>query len=476
MDDKPKPLAPSLQGQLIRALAWAIVLVALVSAAFSLLSAYHEAGELQDELLHQTALALARNAAPALQTDAPMAAPPLQPQNPHHDDEHDDDPEEAEEAALIVQTLGSNTPLALPAGLADGLHDVQVRGHAYRVLLHHTRAGTGFAIAQRADFRQELALASAARSTLPLLFLLPVLVLLVSLRVRQTLSPVAALAQELQERSAQQLQALKPQDVPSELRPFVLATNALLQRVAGAMHNQQRFVADAAHELRTPLAALGLQAEALAQCDLPAPAQTRLAALQTGLARQGVLVAQLLDLARVQAATSSSTNSSVNQPVAVLDVIRQVVQDCLPLAQAKHIDLGLDGDAAQVQNQQLALPEHELYILLKNLVDNALRYSPAGGRVDIRLQPRAGRLCLAVADRGPGIAPAERQRVLQPFYRGAAQTEAATAAERSLGSGLGLAIVDGIAQRWGILLRLDWNDATQQSGLLAELLFPAQKS
>jgi two-component system OmpR family sensor kinase len=338
------------------------------------------------------------------------------------------------------------------------------------VLVHRPDSAGGFAIAQRADFRQELALTSAVRTTLPLVFLLPVLLLLISVRVRQTMRPLATLAQELQQRSAQDLQPLPPNALPAELRPFVQATNALLQRVDNAMQNQQRFVADAAHELRTPLTALGLQAEALAQNDLPAAAQPRLAALQAGLARQGALVAQLLDLARVQAGGGAKSGTATSPAaVSLRGLLQHIVQDCLPLAQAKGIDLGVEATPAAALDSTLALPEHELYILLKNLVDNALRYTPAGGQVDIRVQAGDNQgLRLAVADNGPGIAPEHRQRVLQPFYRLATQAEP--------GSGLGLAIVAGIAQRWALPLQLDWNDAQQapgRQGLLVQLQLPA---
>jgi two-component system OmpR family sensor kinase len=458
MDDQQNRLAPSLQRQLIHALTWGIALVGLVSALLSLLSAYHEAGELQDELLHQTALALGRNA----NADAGAALSPKLADAQRQDTHGQDD--DTEEAALIVQSMGSPTPLALPAGLADGLHDVQVQGRRYRVLVHRADHAKGLVIAQRADWRQEQALASALRTTLPLLFLLPVLVLLVSVRARQALRPLRALSQEVQQRKAQNLQALAPTDLPAELRPFVQAINTQLHRVDTAMQNQQRFVADAAHELRTPLTALSLQAEALAQTDLPTAAQPRLAALQAGLARQGALVAQLLDLARIQAGAAA-----IDQPatVALRGLLHHIVQDCLPLAQAKNIDLGVEASHDTALDSTLAIPEHELYILLKNLVDNALRYTPAGGRVDIRVQAGGNQgLCLAVADTGPGIAPEYRQQVLQPFYRLASQAES--------GSGLGLAIVAGIAQRWALPLRLDWNDAQQQQGLLVELLFAPQ--
>lgn len=459
MDDQSNNLAPSLQRQLIHALTWGIALVALVSAFLSLLSAYHEAGELQDELLHQTALALGRNA----NANASVHIPP--PFAQHHAQQHDAHGEDNDdEAALIVQNIGSQTPLALPAGLADGLHDVQLQGRRYRVLVHRPDSALGFAIAQRADLRQEQALASALSTTLPLLFLLPVLVLLVSVCVRQTMRPLAVLAQELQQRSAQDLQPLSRKALPAELRPFVQAINSQLQRVDSAMQNQQRFVADAAHELRTPLTVLSLQAEALAQSNLPTAAQPRLAALQAGLARQGALVAQLLDLARIQAGSGSAANPSA---LALRALLHHIVQDCLPLAQAKDIDLGVEATPDAALDSGLFMPEHELYILLKNLVDNALRYTPAGGRVDIRVQAGDNQgLCLAVADTGPGIAPEHRQRVLQPFYRLVSQAQA--------GSGLGLAIVAGIAQRWALPLRLDWNDAQHQQGLLVELLFAPQ--
>ena len=458
MDDREKPLmdaeaAPSLQRQLARSLFWACLAIALVSALLSLLSAYHEAGELQDELLQQTALAL-ENHAPSL-----GAVPsPVSSSHPAGD------AEEAEETALIVQSIQAPAPMALPPNLSDGLHDLQLndqqqRGQAYRVLIHHRTDGQGYAVAQRQAFRQELALASAVRTILPLVFLLPVLLLLIGERVRSAFAPVRALASQLAQRRENDLHAMPQRGIPRELLPFVQAINQLLARVGAALHTQRRFVADAAHELRTPLTALGLQAEHLAQCPLGPEAQARLATLQGGIARQSALVSQLLDLSRVQA---GSSNAAL-QTISLLATLHQVLQDCLPLAQAKHLDLGVlyaDDSAVLVQ----AGRTHEVFILLRNLIGNAIAYTPAGGRIDISLERTPQAAHLIVSDTGPGIAEAERERVLQPFYR--------VLGSDAAGSGLGLAIVQSITQRMGAALQLDWADAKERSGLRVQVDFP----
>jgi two-component system OmpR family sensor kinase len=179
---------------------------------------------------------------------------------------------------------------------------------------------------------------------------------------------------------------------------------------------QRRFVADAAHELRSPLTALSLQAERLAEADLSAQAQERLRALRQGIARGRQLLDQLLSLARAQ--------SDVRPPparVSVHEVYRRVLEDLMPLAQARQIDIGVEG----APDVAVWTSELDLFTLVRNLADNAIRYTPEGGRVDLIAEDTEGQVTLRVRDNGPGIPPTERDRVFDPFYRTPVQRRSA---------------------------------------------------
>jgi len=239
------------------------------------------------------------------------------------------------------------------------------------------------------------------------------------------------------------------------VRPFVRAINRLLGRVAQDLERQRRFVADAAHELRSPLTALSLQAERLQQAPMSDTAQQRLAELRQGIQRGRALLEQLLSLARAQ-----QPGETPAAAVSVQGVFRSVLQELMPLAQARQIDLGVVG----AQDAQVAVSALDLRTLVKNLVDNAIRYTPVGGRVDLSVGQLAGAVVLCVEDTGPGIAPAERERVFDAFYR--------TVGTEPAGSGLGLSIVQAIAQRVGARVSLAWSDDAAQRGLKVQVLLP----
>ncbi|MDQ2988283.1 MAG: ATP-binding protein, partial [Pseudomonadota bacterium] len=270
--------------------------------------------------------------------------------------------------------------------------------------------------------------ASALRTLMPILFLVPLLVLLVGGLVRQMFKPLKSMAIDLGRRSAHDLRQLDETALPSEVRPFVAEINQLLARIDRSMALQRRFVADAAHELRSPLTAMSLQAERLGATAMPAEARGRLDALIAGLQRTRVLLDQLLTLARTQEPSVEKMGSVSLEPV-----IRNVIEDLVALAEQKQIDLGVIGDVdAQVQARLV-----DLTVLIKNLVDNAIRYTPAGGRVDIAVRRLGGLVTLQVDDTGPGIPLEERERVFDSFYRVLGNGET--------GSGLGLAISRTVA-------------------------------
>ncbi|CAM3653595.1 ATP-binding protein [Paracidovorax anthurii] len=448
MDGFKKRLNASVQLKLSVTLSAVIVVVAVVAGVFSFLSAFDEAHELQDDVLRQVAQLMDR-----------------QHLSPDHS-EPDARPDEGdEESRVIVQRLGAGNPsapgvdaggpLSLPATLADGLHTLEVAGETFRVLLKTTSADERIAVAQKSSLRNEIARESALRTVMPVLILAPVLLLIVADLVRKMFRPIAALSEEIDRRSEQGLHPIEDAHLPTEVRPFAVAINHLLARVNQSMVSQRRFVADAAHELRSPLTALSLQAERLADADMSAPARERLMALRQGIERGRSLLDQLLTLARAQ-----SVAESPKSPISVQGIYRRVLEDLMPLAVAKGIDIGVEG----AQDALVWVGELDMIAVVKNLVDNAIRYTPEGGRVDLWVRTAQGRAMLRIRDTGPGIPLAERGRVFDPFYR--------TLGSEQMGAGLGLSIVQAIAHRTGAEILMDFSDQEKQSGLEVTMLFP----
>ncbi|MDE3011859.1 MAG: two-component sensor histidine kinase [Pseudomonadota bacterium] len=439
----------SVQRQLSVSLSLAILALAVVAGGFAFLSAFEEAHELQDDVLRQVAQLLDRQrlaAAPALSGGG--------------NDDADD------EARVLVQRLdvphassgsaaAGGAALALPATLPDGLQTLDIGRSTFRVLVRTTTLGERIAVAQDAGFRNDIARTGALRTVTPILILVPVLLLIVADLVRKLFRPISLLSREIDQRADQELHPVEVRQLPTEVRPFAVAINRLLARVGQAMAVQRRFVADAAHELRTPLTALSLQAERLAQADMSDPARERLQVLQQGIARGRALLDQLLTLARVQSPAALPAAA-----VSVQAVYRRVLEDLVPLAEARQIDIGVEGS----EDAHLWVSEFDLTAMVRNLVDNAIRYTPAGGRVDLALRTTADHALLSVTDSGPGIAEAERQRVFDPFYR--------TLGSAQAGSGLGLSIVQTIAERIGAEVRLDFSDTAARSGLRVTVRIP----
>lgn len=450
MDGVKDRLNGSVQRKLSLALSVVIAAVALVAGALSFAAAYDEAQELQDDMLRQ--------AARLVDGRRLGAAPPAR-------DEHFQDHDDA--ARLIVQPLGQPNPgglhvdeggaLPVPVHLADGLHTLTLQGEGFRLLIRTLATGERFVVAQEADFRDAMARDSAVRTVLPFVVLVPVLLLLVATLVRQLFRPISALARELDRRTEQDLQPIDLRPAPSEVRPFVHAINRLLGRVAQDQERQRRFVADAAHELRSPLTALSLQAERLAEAEMSGPARERLSLLRQGIERGRSLLDQLLTLAKVQ-----SASESILSPISIQGIYRRVLEDLMPLAEAKHIDIGVEG----TQDVRVEVSELDMIALVKNLVDNAIRYTPEGGRVDLSVSGARGHTMLRIQDTGPGIALSERKRVFDAFYR--------TLGSGQAGSGLGLAIVQAIANRIGAEIRFDFSDAQRQTGLSVTVLIPKE--
>ena len=440
MDGFKRRLRDSVQLRLSVTLSLAILVVALLAAAFAFVSALDEAHEMQDETLRQVA-ALYDRQQMTLHYPAAQAV--------------DDD---NEESRVIVQYLADGSqavgnddallPLPFPTTLSDGLSTLKVTGEDFRVLVRTTARGERIVVAQETGVRDKEARESAWRSLLPFLILFPVLLLVVGDLVRKMFRPIATLSADIDRRDEQALHPVDESHVPSEIRPFVVAINRLLGRVAQSVDNQRRFVADAAHELRSPMTALSLQAERLAATEMPAAARERLLPLSRGIERSRNLIDQLLSLAAAQSSSNAEPTS-----VSVLHIYRRILEDLLPLADRKNIDIGVESS----EDVQVSINETDLLILLRNLVDNAIRYTPPGGRIDLSVKREQAAVVLQVRDTGPGIAVEEQARVFDPFYRSLGTDES--------GSGLGLSIVKAIADRTGLKVDLGFTDVIERSGL-----------
>jgi two-component system OmpR family sensor kinase len=370
-----------------------------------------------------------------------------------------------EESRVIVQPLDDGDPsqigvdaggtLPLPMTLPDGLQTVMADGESFRVLVRTMAAGERFAVAQESSFRDQIAWRDALRTVMSFLILVPILLLIVAQIVRRLFRPIAELSSELDRRSDQELHPVEEGCLPIEVRPFAVAINRLLARVGQSMEKQRRFIADAAHELRSPLAALSLQAERLAQAEMSKTAFDRLAALRKGIERARNLMEQLLALARAQSAVEMHKSQ-----VCIQNVYRRALEDLMPLAEAKRIDIGVNGES----DVRVWASEVDMTVLVKNLVDNAIRYTPEAGRVDLSVVSSYGHALLSIRDTGPGIPMAERDQVFDPFYR--------TLGSGEVGSGLGLSVVKAIADRIGADVRLEFGDTAHKSGLNVVVRIP----
>lgn len=440
MDGGKKRLMGSLQLKLSLGLSIAIIVVALAAGSFSFYASFEEAHELQDTTLTQIAGLIRSDKISGLRQHDTAA--------PGNDD-----------TAVIVQLIPTTGDSAAGSFLANvplktGFQTLLVGGVSFRVLIHPLSPQWQVAVAQRTSERDEVAMESAWRTLIPLLVLIPILLLVVADLIKKSMQPISRLARDLEQRGEQDLTPLAVNELPSEITPFVAAINRLFGKVAGGVETQRRFVADAAHELRSPLTALSLQAERLSTIAMPEMAQQRMSRMLQGIKRTRHLLEQLLSLARVQ----QSTPRPMTQ-ISVQTVFRSVIEDMLPLAEAKNLDLGV----WQPTEVKLTLSEADLVTVVKNLVENAIRYTPPGGIIDLQVRVENDKAIVTVEDSGPGIAAEHRQRVLDAFYRieGSGQS----------GAGLGLSIVNAaLAQMGGTLLLED--SRRHASGLKASVILP----
>ena len=408
-------LKQSLQVRISIALILMFLPLSIIAGAFSYYQTYHEAEELQDDLLRQTAAYI----------------------NPKTTDYT----QIGSENHILIQTFGQEDTVPLSDTLGEGFHTIKGSvddddedddDDEYRAYIRQTPQGK-IAVLQETEYRDDLAATAAYQSVLPLLIALPLMILLTVWITYRAMRPVKTLSAALGKRRSDDLSPLDGEGVPSEIQGFVTAINQLLQRTGENIRRQQRFIADAAHELRSPLTALSLQAERLTK--LPQSDEAR---EQTGLILQSIqrnrhLLEQLLTHARAQ---GSETQRNLTD-ISLQTQFRRVLQELMPLALNKQQDIGV----AVENDLRIRADDTEIYTLIKTFTDNAIRYTPAGGRIDIGFSETPTTLTIWVEDDGPGIPAAERSRVTDAFYR--------ILGTEQQGTGLGLSIADAIAKRYG---------------------------
>ena len=326
---------------------------------------------------------------------------------------------------------------ALPSRALLGFADIVVADQTWRTY-SVLSAGRVIQVAQPAHIRSSLAAKAAWASVLPMLLVAPPLLLLTWWLVTRSLRPLSRLAGELRRRDEASLAPLPAETLPNEVAPLVSALNSLLARLGSALGTQRAFVADAAHELRSPLTALRLQLQLLQRAPDEATRHQAIAGLAGGIERATRLVGQLLALARHE----PGAPAAAFEPLELGALADEVLEDVRALASARGSTLALKADEPVALNADAAA----LSLLVRNLADNALRYSPPGAKVELTVTKDGGQALLQVDDAGPGIPPEDRERVFDRFYRRDSGDQT--------GSGLGLAIVRSIAQQHGALVTL----------------------
>lgn len=441
---------------------------AVVLVIVSYFVALSEMNEILDENLKQVALSVASHELAGTETGDAGAPPTIAP------------PAELDFAILSWSADGrlifaSDPRLVLPFDTAEGASRVRSNNEAWQVFTVH-QGDTFVQAAQRVAAR-EFEAAEVAAKLVPLLAILVGLIgLLLVAALRRGLKPLVRTADYVGERTALSLEPIAHERTPRELHSMIHAINRLMRRLSETFAVQRRFIADAAHELRTPITALKLQVQLLERAKGDSQRTLALAELKTGIDRAERLIAQLLALSRLEPGAWRHETRAVD----IGDLVRAVVGRMSVRADARHVDLGAEVDGSVV----LQADPDQLTVLLNNLVDNALRYTPPSGIVNVRAMRNGSAVILSVIDTGPGIPEAERARVFDRFYRGLGGTEGsepiadsrqgpdrvpdaglAQGSYSTPGSGLGLSIVKAIAERHGAMVTLQ----TPQDGVGLEV-------
>jgi signal transduction histidine kinase len=433
----------SIRGRLLAWLLGALVVAGLMMGYAAYRRAHQDLDELLDYQLQQLAFSLSRQS---------VANVPAAPGMPLPEPDFITQVWDREGVLMFY----SRPNFAIPMRPRPGFSNMDWNGQSWRVFTQLDGVRI-IQVAHPLRLRREMAADFARRAVLPLLALLPLLAIVIWVVVGRALTPLSSISTALRTRTASALKPLPQESLPEELVPLVGSLNDLLQRLQHALESQRQFVADAAHELRSPLTAVQLQLSLLKRASDADERAAAIERLERGVHRSNRLVQQLLTLARQDPQAPDATLDEVD----VDQVARELVSDYEPQAALNRQALRLESAEKPV----LVRGDREaLRVMLSNLIDNALRYTPADGSVTVRIVRETGGVVIEVEDSGPGIAAEQRARVFDRFYRVAS----ATADE---GSGLGLAIVKRVVDRHAGTVTLD--DAAAGRGLKVSVRLPA---
>lgn len=331
----------------------------------------------------------------------------------------------------------SHPKASVPFPATLGLSTQKTRNKQWRFFSVKANQET-IQVAQSLKLRKKTIKETAFSLIVSQLLFIPVLVLLIFFAIRKSLSPLSALSSQIKHRESSDLKPFTDSEVPTEIKPLVQSLNTFMGKVSGMVGVLKRFTSDAAHELRTPITALRLQLSLVEQAQSKPEREAAIQHLKAGIVRSEQLVSQLLTLARIE----PNNHTREVKPVNLLCLVKESIADLLPLAQDKSIDLGLSTSTEFV----VSGVSHELKVLINNIVDNAIRYTPNHGVVDISLFADSNNIILEVNDTGPGVSNDDLERVFERFYRGENTGVS--------GSGLGLSIVKEIATQHGAHVEL----------------------
>ncbi len=409
---------PKLTRRLKRALLATLLAILVLATIAAGVSAYLEASDIQDETLLSVAKLVETNQIVS-QRDEKM-----------FDDDHVDD-----SAVRVWELTKKNRHgFSIKKNLKSGFHTLREGDDFWRVYItRKNRANEQFVVAQQLSVSAELAFKSARNTAIPLLFLFLLIPLLVTLIVRHSFKPLNTLTNKIDASDSLTLDLTDAKEVPVEVLPFVSAIDSLLIKNESYNKAQQRFIADAAHELRTPITALSLEIENLQTAKTQAIKSERQTALAKSVSRLQRLVNQLLDLARAQ-----STLDQVQKTVSFNDMVKNQIGELYVLAESKNIDISVSRNEAV----KVVDINNQLQHLIRNALSNAIKFTPIDGAVNIELYTENNQAVFNVVDSGPGVQQEHLEQLHKPFYRPEGQAS-------GTGAGLGLAICHEIAASLG---------------------------
>lgn len=451
----------------------ALILGGLFAARASYYDTSHEVIELFDAELAQLARLVAGLLDPNNNPAQYQRIQQILQESPHlqlMDESEDDDmpdafghPYESKIALQVFNEQGdrlfaSNQTLnEIYIPLKAGYHQITQDPHDWRgFVLHDMRHQRWIWVAQDQDIRREVTREISIHAMLPLLANVGIVFILISFFIRRGFAPMDQLTARISEQSAEKLQTIELQHTPQEVSALLNAFNRMVERVNTTFERERQFSANAAHELRTPLAALKIHLQNAQKMDDPQTKQLSITHALTGISRLTHVVEQLLILSRLIHAPNPDT---VHEEVALHALTTSIAAELYPMIERKQLQLDIAPPSPVIKLQSHALL---LRLLLRNLIDNAIQYTPEGGQIAIEYRQSAEQVIWQICDTGPGIDPTLYETIFHPFFRAHGQEVA--------GSGIGLAIVKEIAEQLSIQITLHPNPQ-HRSGLCVRLLF-----